>query len=351
MSTMLTSEICHAIVVDDEPSVVEIVANVLEHSGLTVHRAFSGEEALDIFSSRIIDIVFTDIRMNGISGFELMRRMHMMDDAVKVVVMTGYDSYGMLRRALHAGAYDYLSKPLDNHELIVSIAVRAFESSRLIRENKQLIESLTASHSRLSTANTRLVTLNRRLRLLAITDVLTRLYNRRYIDQTIDKEAQRRDRYASALSVLVLDVDNFKLFNDTHGHDGGDSVLQNVAATLRRCIRKSDIVGRYGGEEFVVVLPDTTPENARFFAERLRYEIEADRTELATGIGQVTVSIGIAGVAASDGSISGKELIIEADRALYTAKEAGKNRVVLFDDLESSADCPLVSASQRTGTG
>ena len=170
--------------------------------------------------------------------------------------MTGFDSYDMLRRALHAGAYDYLSKPLDDHGIIVSTVSRAFESSRLIRENRQLIERLTASHSQLSTANKQLIKLNHRLRLLAITDGLTQLYNRRFIDQTIDKEAQRRNRYASPLSVLLLDVDNFKQFNDTHGHDGGDTVLKNVAATLRRCVRKTDVVGRYGGEEFIVLLPN-----------------------------------------------------------------------------------------------
>lgn len=351
MSTMLTTEICHAIVVDDEPSVVELVASVLEQEGLTVHRAFSGEEALDIFSSHTIDIVLTDIRMDGISGFELMRRIHAMDNAVKVVIMTGHDSYGMLRRALHAGAYDYLAKPLDNHELIVSTASRAFESSRLIRENSRLVERLTASHSRLSTANKRLVKLNHRLRLLAITDGMTQLYNRRFIDQTIHKEAQRRERYPSPLSVLVLDVDNFKQFNDTHGHDGGDTVLINVASTLRRCVRKTDVVGRYGGEEFIVLLLNTPPEHAQIFAERLRCEIEANHVELATGTGQVTVSVGIAGVTDDDDTIGGRELIIKADKALYAAKDAGRNRVVLFDEQADGWDISQGSMPRQAGTG
>jgi len=327
---------CHALVVDDESAITDIVGEVLEQQGVTVSKAESGMEALEIFTEQVIDVVLTDIRMEGMSGFELMKRIQLLDPAVKVIVMTGYDSYDMVLRALQAGAYEYLDKPLENHQAIVSSVTRAYENALLYRENQQLMERITVSNNKLSIANKRLVQLNKKLKHLAITDSLTQLYNRRYVDQVMRREAQRRNRYHDPLSVIVLDVDNFKKFNDTHGHDGGDQALKVVGNALTNCARNTDIVGRYGGEEFVVVLTKTPPENARIFAERVRREIEKQDVEMEGGSGNITVSIGIAGVDSNDEAIEGKALLINADNALYSAKANGRNCVVHFDDMGHS---------------
>ena len=328
-----TQENCRAIVVDDEHAIVEVVACVLEQNGILVHRACSGEKALEIMASNVIDIVISDICMDGMTGFELMKCIHIMDSAVKVIVMTAYDSYDMVRRALQAGAYDYLDKPLNNPDAIVSAAMRAYESSRLIRENTQLLENLHADYNRLATINIRLVALNRQLRSQAITDSLTKIYNRRYIDQALQEEASRCKSHKHPLSIFVLDVDNFKAFNDQHGHDGGDAALIRVAQVLKKYAKKNHIVGRYGGEEFIVLLPMTPPECAQLVAEQVRHDIEADSVELENGTGRLTVSIGIASVTGGHRNITGRELIIEADKALYAAKNAGRNRVSYFEDL------------------
>ena len=197
---------CHALVVDDDAAITDIVGEVLEQHGVTVSKASSGMEALEIFSEHVIDVVLTDIRMDGMSGFELMKRIQLLDPAVKVIVMTGYDSYDMVLRALQAGAYEYLDKPLGKHQAIISSVTRAYENALLFRENAKLMEHVTSSNNKLSIANKRLVQLNKKLKHLAITDSLTQLYNRRYIDQVMRREAQRRNRYHDPLSVIVLDV-------------------------------------------------------------------------------------------------------------------------------------------------
>ncbi|MEE9334136.1 MAG: diguanylate cyclase [Granulosicoccaceae bacterium] len=326
---------CHALVVDDDHAITEIVQYVLEQHGVTVSTANSGIEALGIFTEQIIDVVLTDIRMDGMSGFELLKRIQLLDPAVKVIVMTGYDSYDMVLRALQAGAYEYLDKPLAKHQAITASVARAYENALLYRKNANLLERVTASNDKLSIANKRLVQLNKKLKHLAITDSLTQLYNRRYVDQVMRREAQRRNRYHDPLSVIMLDVDNFKQFNDTYGHDGGDRALKVVASALTSCVRNTDVVGRYGGEEFVVVLIKTPPHNARIFAERMRHEIESQVVKMGDGIGHITVSVGIAGIDANDEAIEGKALLINADDALYEAKKTGRNRVVNFDDMPS----------------
>ena len=329
---------CHALVVDDDPAITEIVKEVLGQHGVTVSTAGNGMQALEIFAEQVIDVVLTDIRMQGMSGFELMKRIKLLDPAVKVIVMTGYDSYDMVRQALQAGAYEYLDKPLEKHQAITSSVTRAYENAQLYRENANLLERITISNYKLSTANQRLLQLNKKLKHLAITDSLTQLYNRRYIDQVMRREAQRHNRYHDPLSVIVLDVDNFKKFNDTYGHDGGDHALKVVSDSLTSCARNTDAVGRYGGEEFVVVLTKTPPHNARVFAERVRQEIEAQVVKMGDETGQITVSIGIAGINADDEAIEGKALLINADNALYEAKNMGRNRVVHFDDMQAKED-------------
>ncbi len=331
---------CHALVVDDEEAITNVVGAVLEQAGVRVSTASSGMHALEIFSDEVIDVVITDIRMDGMSGFELLKRIQLLDPAVKVIIMTGYNSYDMVLRALQAGAYEYLDKPLENHQAIISATARAYDSTLLQRENTRLLERLKISNSKLSVANKRLVQLNKKLKHLAITDSLTRLYNRRYIDQVIRKEAQRCNRYKDPLSVIVLDVDKFKDFNDLYGHDGGDQALCSVAETLSMCARGTDVVGRYGGEEFVVILTKTPPHNARIFAERVRQQIESQDIEMSS-IGKtsrITVSIGIAGIDNTSDPIEGKTLLLHADEALYAAKNSGRNCVINHEDIADDID-------------
>ncbi|MBX2837624.1 MAG: diguanylate cyclase [Gammaproteobacteria bacterium] len=320
------------LVVDDEPTTTDLVAHILEEKQFSVVKAHSGQEALEHFSTQVIDVVVTDIRMDGISGFELMRRIHVMDSATKVIMMTAHDSYDMLLRALQGGAYDYLKKPLDDHSRLQQSVQRAVQFTKLLRENHELVASLKHSHSKLAAANHRLVEMNQTLKILANTDSLTKLYNRRYCDDILDKETLRHNRYQTPLSVVMFDVDHFKSFNDSHGHDTGDEVLKHVANILLDSARTTDTVARYGGEEFLVVLPETSVDNAKAFADRALKSIADFQIKINGNSHYISASAGLVGTGDAPVEITTRELVNCADSALYEAKKSGRNISMIYSD-------------------
>ena len=212
----------------------------------------------------------------------------------------------LVMRALELGVNDYLVRPLDPNELIA----RCTTQIKRKRYNDQLRHSLTMSVE------------------LAVTDPLTGLNNRRYLDTHLQTLYNRSNQRGRPLSVLIADIDHFKAINDTHGHEGGDDVLKDFASRVRGTVRGADLAVRYGGEEFVVVMPDTTPEIAAQVAERLRLAVATEPFSVkATGKPvSVTTSIGIASLQAEDIDAAG--LLRRADQALYEAKDTGRNRVV-----------------------
>jgi diguanylate cyclase (GGDEF)-like protein len=222
--------------------------------------------------------------------------------------------------ALRNGAYDYLTKPFDDLDVISVTVKRAFEKIDLINENKELLDKLTEQ-------NTELTKLNATLNELANTDGLTNLYNHRYFQEVLVQEIHRASRHDRKFSLLFLDIDNFKKYNDTYGHIHGDNILKRVAEIITTSTRKSDITARYGGEEFVVFLPETSEEGAIAYAENIRKAIEYTVFESIDNkpSGSITVSIGIS-VYPDDGK-KPSQLIEIADIALYEAKAAGKNTV------------------------
>lgn len=329
----ILSEKGQVLVVDDEEAIVTIICDVLERAGYSTLTACSGEKALDVYTENQVDLVITDIRMGGMDGFELMRRLKLIDKDLNIMVMTGFDSYETVLKALQAGAYDYMQKPLDNHPELVAAVDRACSSAKLLQENTKLIRELAGSHAKLTQANRNLVEANHKLKRMASTDSLTLLFNRRYFDQAIAREVARRNRYSLALSFVMIDIDNFKQINDNYGHEAGDSALKKVASVITDSARTSDIVARYGGEEFGVVLPQTAPANAEIFAERARSALEAECFFVAEDKIQLTISLGISGVTAKGDTIDTKILISAADKALYEAKETGRNCYVRAPDL------------------
>lgn len=315
------------LIVDDEPAIVNVLSTLLAPEGFHISGAFSGEAALEQLQESVFDVLITDIRMDGMDGFELIEHTRAIDPYIHVIVITAHDCYDMVRRALSHGAYDYVTKPLNNHDSIISSVKRANLSTRLERDNANLLEQLSASHAMLEDANRRLRELNDELLVQASTDSLTQLYNRRYLDASIENEVARRNRYPDPLSVVMLDIDNFKAFNDQHGHEGGDIALQNVSRLLQSCARNTDAIGRFGGEEFMIILPKTDPVNAMVFAERMRVTIEKTAINLGAVTGSVTASLGVAGVEKDEPDVSAQQLVAAADRALYVAKDEGRNRV------------------------
>ncbi|MGZ5444288.1 MAG: GGDEF domain-containing protein [Thermoanaerobaculia bacterium] len=208
-----------------------------------------------------------------------------------------------------------------------------FDVLRLVEESEARYEELEHRMLSLQRENLDLVVKNRLLSEVSSRDTLTGLYNRWFVMEKIDSEMNRALRHGSPMSLLMLDIDHFKRINDTWGHSAGDHVLQGIGKLLRECCRVYDVPGRYGGEEFCIVLPETKTDNTTTVAERIRRRLES--TDLPCGETSiaVTASIGIAGMDSPDDgdALSPAGLIERADRALYTAKNRGRNRVELWD--------------------
>ncbi len=333
------------LVVDDEPAITQLLSIILQGENRRVISAQDGFQAIDILAHENIDVVVTDIMMDGVSGFEILEHIKEHDDNIQVIMMTGHESNELVKRALRGNAYDYLNKPLTNHEEIVSTVERAYNTVRLTRENSKLLERVQKSNLKLNSANKRLLQLNKQLRKLAITDSLTQLHNRRYIDDWIQNYAFSNTSLEASYSVLLLDIDHFKNINDSLGHDSGDKVLRHLASVLKNINRDSDLVGRYGGEEFIVVMPGTDETEALTAAEKIRSMVEAASINVSSGTVQITVSIGVStnltGVTASmktmltpaEAFFSGRALVAQADKALYAAKDSGRNRCVHHNQL------------------
>jgi diguanylate cyclase (GGDEF)-like protein len=243
-----------------------------------------------------------------------------LDGYVYALLLTARDSKEHIIAGLEAGADDYLVKPVHEPELIA----RLNAGRRILN----LEHSLRAA--------------NHRNRILSITDALTGAYNRRYLMEQLPREVERCRRYAYPLSVLMCDLDHFKLINDQRGHATGDDVLQQFAARAQRSIRSnSDWIARYGGEEFLIVLPETAYADGLFVAEKIRALIQNTPFNTRTGDTSVTASFGVSatGPNGPDLTLKVDAMIRTADECLYTSKQDGRNRCT---GKEIPAAMPLV---------
>jgi two-component system, cell cycle response regulator len=292
--------------VEDSVSISRMLTLLLTDHGLTVEVFRSAEDALAAFSSGAFDLVVTDIVLAGASsGVALVRDLRgCMGEAgqrVPILAMSSLDDTARRLEVIRSGATDWMVKPVLAEELIARVA-------NMLR-SKRLIERVEAQQAE--------------LRGLALTDQLTQLHNRHFLIDAAYLAMCEARRHKHPLSLLVVDVDRFKTINDNHGHQMGDTVLSQVATILRQTTRGEDIVARFGGEEFVVVLPHCSLDDAMNKAESLRTKVELARP---SGL-LVTVSIGATGMESqADNTFDG--LFQRADAALYRAKGEGRNRVV-----------------------
>ncbi|MBI4962365.1 MAG: diguanylate cyclase [Desulfomonile tiedjei] len=225
-----------------------------------------------------------------------------------IILLTAKNKKEDVVEGLEAGADDYVIKPFDTHEL----RVRVRAGSRIVRLQEDLMAALAASEFQ------------------ATHDTLTGLWNRRAILEILQKELDRSRRETAPLGLVMLDLDHFKQVNDSYGHQAGDAVLGDVARMMTSSLRSYDSAGRYGGEEFIMVLPGCNAQDSKVIAERLRLLATATPIETSGGVLSVTISLG---VAATDGSghCEASSLIREADEALYSAKRQGRNRVEVWE--------------------
>ncbi|MCL2635376.1 MAG: diguanylate cyclase [Betaproteobacteria bacterium] len=306
------------LIVEDSRSNLLLLTQYAQHFSATVLPAENGATAIATFARERPDLVLLDVVLPDIDGFEVARRIRGMEsnggDWTPIIFLSSLGRDEDIEQGILAGGDDYLHKPVS--EIVLGAKVRAME--RLI----QMRGSLVKLASKLDHAN-------QELQRLSASDGLTGIANRRYFDEHIAREWRRARRNGSSLALMMCDVDHFKKFNDTYGHQAGDECLRRVAGAIATSLeRGSDMAARYGGEEFVVVLSETSLGGALIVAEKIRHAVHALQIpHSASSHSRVTLSIGLAAtVPEIDDSCA--SLIAAADRALYEAKNNGRDRVI-----------------------
>jgi len=308
------------LIVDDHEDNVELLRARLEAWGYAAETASNGTEALDKVDACPPDLILLDVMMPGVDGMEVARRIKGNDDLpfIPIIMQTALDGTEHKVEGLEAGADDYITKPIDFPELKARVKsmlrIKALQEELEERE-RQLLEA------------------NARLRYMSQTDALTGLDNRRHLEERLDEMFEHAKRLNEPFACVMCDLDRFKSVNDTHGHQAGDAVLKQFARILKKEAREIDRVGRYGGEEFMLLLPGTVLDAAVRFADRVRKQVEAHTFTFDDTSIRRTASFGVAAwphprVANCD------QLVRSADDALYVAKETGRNRAVRFDSDE-----------------
>ena len=313
-------ELARILIVDDHEDNVELLRARLESWGYTTETATNGREALSKVEAEPPDLILLDVMMPEIDGIEVARRIKGNDSLpfIPIIMQTALDSTENKVEGLEAGADDYITKPIDFAEL----KARLTSMLRIKRLQEELQER-----------ERQLLEANELLRHTSQTDGLTGLDNRRHLEDRLREMFEHAKRLNEPFSCVMCDLDRFKSVNDTYGHQAGDAVLKQFARILKHEVREIDRVGRYGGEEFMLLLPGTVLDSGVTFAERVRKQVEANTFTFAETSIRRTASFGVSAwphprISDCDG------LMRAADDALYVAKETGRNRVVRFDSTE-----------------
>lgn len=320
------------LIVDDDKGIRTVLEMRLVSEGFSVLCAENARDAYKILgidatdeSDSGVNLILMDILMPDIRGIDACKEIksNKLFKDIPVIIMTASSDDQHLEEAFAAGAMDYIAKPFKKVELLARIR-SALRLKSEIDRRKDREEELIIAAGELREVNIRLA------RLSAV-DGLTEVFNRRYFDNALEKEFQRSIRNQAPISMIMIDIDGFKAFNDFYGHLRGDECLKQVAVTLKKIVNRShDFIARYGGEEFAVLLPETSKDGALSMAELLRLRVESlaiDHARALVGT-CVSISLGVASLVPVQGMES-VELIHRADRALYLSKKAGRNRVTL----------------------
>ncbi len=295
------------LIVDDDVAAIKVMDQYIKKEGYDSSTVSSAEEATEFLKFTSPHIVVTDIMLPGKNGLELTQEIKEKHHNIAVIVMTGYSSDFSYEEAISKGANDFVFKPIRLEELILRLK-RVLKEQALEKEQKTMID---------------------KLKKLAITDGLTRLYNSRHFYSHLEVEIDRSNRYSRPISLVLLDVDHFKEYNDTYGHLEGDKILFNFGNVIRQCLRKMDSAYRYGGEEFTVILPETDGSEAITVAQRIRTSIEKQKHSPVPGK-DVTVTVS-AGVTQYHPNEDLSQFVQRSDKAMYASKQTGRNRVTYFE--------------------
>ncbi|MBN1843862.1 MAG: diguanylate cyclase [Deltaproteobacteria bacterium] len=296
-------------IVEDSVEDFERIETILNtHTGITLSRATTIKDAVQLLDNGHVDLILLDHVLPDGNSLDFLRIMDEKVTGIPVVVITAHGDEMVASQVIQAGAHDYLPKERVSDQSLSRSINNALEKGRLKREIKLAMKKMVEMSTR---------------------DDLTGLYNRRYFMEALEREVARAGRYEFEIVLCMADLDHFKRINDTYGHPVGDRVLSEIGRMLKKCFRQSDLVCRYGGEEFAVILPNTRIEEARTVGERFREMVAGYAFEYEEAQFQMTVSIGIAKLDGSE-SKTPMELVAKADEALYRAKGGGRNRVKVY---------------------
>ena len=294
------------LIVEDNATDAKLIKSLLNSLACNISTVHSGEEALSCCNNYKVDIMILDMLLPGLDGYEVVKQVkeNASTQSTQIIVVTSLQDIESKIKGYEAGVDDFLMKPINFNEFrarVNSLIKKKAYHDKLMGNFEVAVQA-------------------------AITDKLTGVYNNGYFQHYLKNELKRADRHHHPVSLLMLDIDNFKLVNDRHGHLAGDKLLKEVAAKLNQSIRDIDVLARFGGDEFAIILPYTQKENAAAIAERIRLAIEKctvavnDQTSIT-----LSMSIGVADYA--PGVDTAHDVIQKADKALYTAKLNGKNKV------------------------
>jgi len=290
------------LIVDDDAEIKDSIHEFITKSGYNCLTASSAEEAVELLKSNHVNVAIADIMLPGKDGLELTDIMKQQHD-IDVIVMTGYSNEYSYEEVITKGASDLIFKPFRFEELLLRLK-KVIENRQVIKDRARVLDKLEK---------------------LAITDGLTTLYNLRHFYKQLEVEIGRCSRYGHSLSLLLLDIDNFKIYNDSYGHLEGDKALIRISQIIKSCLRTMDSAYRYGGEEFTVILPETKGKKAKNVANRIKRAVELERfLPEPDKVVTITISIGLTEYFMNEQLST---VIKRADQAMYNSKAQGRNRI------------------------
>ncbi|MBK1990040.1 diguanylate cyclase [Sphaerospermopsis aphanizomenoides BCCUSP55] len=311
--TLFKPEECLILVVDDVKLNLQVIGKILDKVGYEYTFASNGYQALERVKSAHPDLILLDLMMPEMDGLEVCEKIQSNPELaeIPIIFLSASQEQDHLLKAFQKGAVDYVSKPFHHAELLARVRMHLE-----LKYSRQKLKNLLQEQ----------VELVKKLEKLANTDPLTEVWNRRYLITVAEQEIKRSQRYNLPFSVLLIDIDYFKKINDNYGHSIGDEIIIFMTKTVIAHLRTVDCFGRFGGEEFVALLPETDIQKAIIVAERIRVNIENQYIDVENKKVSITVSIGVSSYNLGDETID--TIIQRADQALYQAKNQGRNRVI-----------------------
>ena len=296
------------LIVEDDTAIRRLLYEFLSRSGYQAITANSAEEAEKLLKEEVVHIILTDIKLPGIDGITFTKNVKTQYN-LDVIITTGYSSEYFYEDAINNGASDLIFKPIRLNELMLRIN-RVIRERSLINERDRMIE---------------------RLKKQSIRDPLTELYNSRHFYAQLEDEIHRSERYVHPLSLIFIDIDSFKAVNDTYGHMIGDQALLLIARKMQTSLRSQDTAYRFAGDEFTIILPETTADNAKFVADRIKAEMEKESLVIRDKeIAKITLSIGVAEYQRNEKK---EQFVHRADVTMYEAKKRGGNDIAVSPKL------------------